>query len=734
MLHTHDQNRGNIEWKLKSKYLLNYISSYVGFQTQINDRVYPEYRQTLDFTFENANQIRVEKIFSTLTMIQQPLVITELKINNPMILVMSDKLFSQNQYLTIESISIEQTESTIVTELAKKTASLIDKFSNKFHTNKLKIESLETDLAQFLWEVLVFKKNKFTQLYLNGHLLTQEQLRNLTEIQFALPRHFHLFETTLLPKTCFQVLDLIEDDHKLNLKLHQHQVGWEGICNQVMSKMREKSFQNLHLVFTGIEKYRPMLDTFQIIQLMAGNLFDNFEQKKQAFHSLTLSHMHFKNLDFNFNDFIQLLKYVNYRPHKKEPLIISHEVNHKNECQNFSVLMNQLVKEGFIINVRFHEINQLDLDSLATRGQLPSQIEEEKIGHQTTQNKFSKKHDNQKYPLWNQIENQDPLNSILDRKMAHMRKHMEDKKAKIINKTCIEMKFSHNFSVNNFSVNNFTQISHLKVYEIDKYLPYLKFFSKLRCLKYRKSCKLELLVDALKSLNLLNIESLTVNYDLDENYENPADNIIPDEIDNQKQFWKDYTKGPKTPFNILHEEFLSLLVKAKNLKKIQFVKRPTHTFQQELQILTDYFIKLVKIELILKYPKLQDEIEKLTNPFAGNIVPHRHSRHNRRNNANANNNNPQLDYLLNQQKELSKIDLKEVQSILDRHVENQVDSNYNIFRKIKLKFTLPKPLILTEYLESIGEIKNKYLIDIPFENSNYKDIIDYFKIIGMMGN
>eukprot|EP00347_Sterkiella_histriomuscorum_P010098 403338684 len=658
----------------------------------------------------------LRKSFSTLTMIQYPY----------------DKLFSQNQYLTIESISIEQTESTIVTELAKKTASLIDKFSNKFHTNKLKIESLETDLAQFLWEVLVFKKNKFTQLYLNGHLLTQEQLRNLTEIQFALPRHFHLFETILLPKSYLQVLDLIENDHKLNLKLHQHQVGWESICNQIMSKMREKSIQNLHVEFTGIEQYKPMIDTFQLIQQLAGNLFGNIDLKQQAFKSLTLSHMHFKNLDFNFDELIQLLKYVNYRPHKQDPLIISHEVNHTKESQNFSVLMNRLVKEGFIIKVQFHEIDQLDLDSIAARGQLQSEIEEEKIGHKSSQNKFSKKHDNQIYPSWNLFENEDLQISDMDKKMAYMRKQLEYNKIQQEKYTWIMMKFSHNLSVNNF-----TQISHLEVFEIDKLLPYLKFFSELRCLKYRKSCKLELLVDALNSLNFINLESLTVNYDLDENYEfpisNPDDNIIPDQIDYIDLM--DFTQGPKTPFKILEEEFLSLLQKAKNLKKIQFIKRPNKTFQQELQFLTDYFKKLVKIELISKCPKLQDEIQNLTNPFAANIIPSRHSRQNRRNYANAMNyNNYQLDYLLTQQKELSKIDLKEVQSILDRHVENQVDSNYNIFRKIKLKFTLPTPLVLTEYLESIGEIKNKYLIDIPFQNENYKDIIDYFKIIGMMGN
>eukprot|EP00347_Sterkiella_histriomuscorum_P020765 403336550 len=470
----------------------------------------------------------LRKSFSTLTMIQYPY----------------DKLFSQNQYLTIESISIEQTESTIVTELAKKTASLIDKFSNKFHTNKLKIESLETDLAQFLWEVLVFKKNKFTQLYLNGHLLTQEQLRNLTEIQFALPRHFHLFETILLPKSYLQVLDLIENDHKLNLKLHQHQVGWESICNQIMSKMREKSIQNLHVEFTGIEQYKPMIDTFQLIQQLAGNLFGNIDLKQ---------------------------------PHKQDPLIISHEVNHTKESQNFSVLMNRLVKEGFIIKVQFHEIDQLDLDSIAARGQLLSEIEEEKIGHKSSQNKFSQKHDNQIYPSWNLFENEDLQISDMDKKMAYMRKQLEYNKIQQEKYTWIMMKFS-----DNLSVNNFTQISHLEVFEIDKLLPYLKFFSELRCLKYRKSCKLELLVDALKSLNFINLESLTVNYDLDENYEfpisNPDDNIIPDQIDYIDLM--DFTQGPKTPFKILEEEFLSLLQKAKNLKKIQFIKRPNKTFQE----------------------------------------------------------------------------------------------------------------------------------------------------------
>eukprot|EP00347_Sterkiella_histriomuscorum_P005609 403355940 len=180
----------------------------------------------------------------------------------------------------------------------------------------------------------------------------------------------------------------------------------------------------------------------------------------------------------------------------------------------------------------------------------------------------------------------------------------------------------------------------------------------------------------------------------------------------------------------LEQEFFEQLVKAQNLIKIQYYKRPNHTFEEELSYITFNFKKLEKIELILICPELVKSIEKWEKQEI-------EGENNEDNMNNLNLVSPQtikqsLDFLLQQLREKSKIDLKQINSILNQYVENGRDWNRKIFRKIQLKLNIPRPLDLAEYLESIGETKMKYLIDIPFKNQNYKDTVDYFKQIGMI--
>eukprot|EP00347_Sterkiella_histriomuscorum_P008864 403343451 len=725
MLHSHSQNREIPEWKVKSKYLLNEVCSYIGCQmkvkrtlhsinkefrnvlitnqSQINKRIFPEYRQKLDFSFEIANQIQIEKVFPTLNIIQQPLVITELKISNPMILLMTDKVFQHNQNLTIQSISIQQKDSSVMKELSKKTSSFLQKYVEKYHTSSLRIESLQTDLSQFLYDVLIKNSNKFSQLYVNGLLLTFETLKNLSEIKFKLPRQLNMFETMLFPRTCCEVLDLIEEDHQINLKLRMYSFDSESFCNQILGKMRTKRILNLYIVFG--ETYLKELDTFQIIQQLAEGLYSDSEQNFQSFQSLTLSHLNFQNLNFDFDEFINLLKYVNYKPHRKDPVYITYLDDQQNHQNNILFLLKRLAKEGLIRNAKF-----VDMD-------YDHQLKEKKFEDGFVKSIFRQ----QNYRVWNQSLNE---GSLFERP-----KQYTDFENIIREYSWFQVKFSPLIRSPNF-----TQISHLIVMQIDEFFPYLSSFTHLRCFKYEKPCTLERLIDALKRLNLLNLEQLTVNYKIKEEDENLLDHVDLSQIqmENQNQF--EETDLIKQKSIVLEEEFFQQLVKAQNLIKIQYLKRPNHTFEEELSYLTTNFKKLEKIELIQVCPELLKSIEKLEIQE----IERENDKNDRKNNiiiVSSQTIKQSLDFLIQQLREKSKIDLKEINSILNQYVETErAFSNRNLFRKIQLKFNIPRPLDLAEYLESIGETKMKYLIDIPFKSQNYKETADYFKQIGMMNN
>eukprot|EP00347_Sterkiella_histriomuscorum_P001105 403373306 len=569
MLHSHDQNSEIPEWKVKSKYLLNEVCSYIGCQmkvkrtlhsinkefrnvlitnsSQIDMRIFPEYRQKLDFSFEIASEIQIEKIFPTLNIIQQPLVITELKISNPMILLMCNKVFQHNENLTIQSISIDQKDSIMMQELSKKTSNFLQKYAEKYHTNSLRIESLQTDLPQFLYEVLKKNSHKFSQLYLNGVLLTFEVLKNLSDFEFKLPRQLNLFETTLIPRTCCEVLDLIENDHQINLKLHEFsQFTWEFVCNQILSKMRTKSIQNLYIIFgeTNVKE----LDTFQVIKQLAEGMYCHSEQNYQSFQSLTLSHFNFENLNFDFDELIHLLQYVNYKPHRKDPVYISYQDDQQNQSNNILILLYRLAKEGFIRNAKFVDRNP-DKQQLAQKyedGFFKSDIRQ--LNYRV---KFS------------------PL----------------------------------------IRSPNFTQISHLIVQQIDEFFPYLSSFTHLRCFKYKKPCTLERLIDALKRLNLLNLEQLTVNYEIKDDQDD-LDHVDLSQMQMNIESQLEEDDLIQQQSIALEQEFFEQLVKAQNLIKIQYYKRPNHTFEEELSYITFNFKKLEKIELILICPELVKSIEK----------------------------------------------------------------------------------------------------------------------------
>eukprot|EP00347_Sterkiella_histriomuscorum_P011591 403371870 len=718
MLHSHDQFAEIHQWKIKSKYLLNEVCTYIGclmkvkrtlhsinkqFRnvlitnlSQIDMRIFPEYRQKLDFSFEIASEIQIEKIFPTLNIIQQPLVITELKISNPMILLMTDKVFQHNQNLTIKSISIDQKDSTLMKELSKKTSNFLLKYTGKYHTNSLRIESLQTDLPQFLHEVLIKNSNKFSQLYVNGALLTFDVLRNLQEIKFKLPRQLNMFETKFFTRTCCEVLDLIEDEHKINLKLHMLSFSWASVCNQVLSKMRTKSIQNLHIIFG--ETNAKELDAFQIIQQLAEGLYSDSKQNFMSYQSLTLSHLNFKNLNFDFDLLIHLLKYVNYKPHRIDPVCISYQ-DQQNHTNNILLLLDRLAKEGFIRNAKFVNMN-------ADYQQFELKQEQSFDGYF----KFFRKLNQVVWNDGSQIGNSSQFTDFQNVKRGY---------------PWFQVKFSR--SIKN---KNFTQISHLIVQEIDEFFPYLSLFTHLRCFKYHQPCTLEQLIDALKRLNLINLEQLTVNYKIKDEHDN-LEHVDLSFMKNSSQLESEELIKLKSI--ALEQEFFQYLVKAQNLTKIQYLKRPNHTFEEELSYLTFNFKKLEKIELIMTCPELVKNIEYWEKQEIE-----------RKKNKNVSNNliqvNPltiqqSLDFFIQQLREKSKIDLKEINSILNQYVDNgRIFSNRNLFRKFQLKFNIPRPLDFAEYLESIGETKMRYLIEIPFKNENYKDTVDYFKQIGMMNN
>eukprot|EP00347_Sterkiella_histriomuscorum_P003562 403363817 len=722
MLHSHDQFAEIHQWKIKSKYLLNEVCTYIGclmkvkrtlhsinkqFRnvlitnlSQIDMRIFPEYRQKLDFSFEIASEIQIEKIFPTLNIIQQPLVITELKISNPMILLMCNKVFQHNENLTIQSISIDQKDSIMMQELSKKTSNFLQKYAEKYHTNSLRIESLQTDLPQFLYEVLKKNSHKFSQLYLNGVLLTFEVLKNLSDFEFKLPRQLNLFETTLIPRTCCEVLDLIENDHQINLKLHEFsQFTWEFVCNQILSKMRTKSIQNLYIIFgeTNVKE----LDTFQVIKQLAEGMYCHSEQNYQSFQSLTLSHFNFENLNFDFDELIHLLQYVNYKPHRKDPVYISYQDDQQNQSNNILILLYRLAKEGFIRNAKFVDRNP-DKQQLA----------------QKYEDGFFKSDIRQlNYRVRNKSLNE---RNLFDRsqQFTDFTENVERQNS------WFQVKFSPLIRSPNF-----TQISHLIVQQIDEFFPYLSSFTHLRCFKYKKPCTLERLIDALKRLNLLNLEQLTVNYEIKDDQDD-LDHVDLSQMQMNIESQLEEDDLIQQQSIALEQEFFEQLVKAQNLIKIQYYKRPNHTFEEELSYITFNFKKLEKIELILICPELVKSIEKWEKQEI-------EGENNEDNMNNLNLVSPQtikqsLDFLLQQLREKSKIDLKQINSILNQYVENGRDWNRKIFRKIQLKLNIPRPLDLAEYLESIGETKMKYLIDIPFKNQNYKDTVDYFKQIGMI--
>eukprot|EP00347_Sterkiella_histriomuscorum_P003175 403365303 len=267
--------------------------------------------------------ISIDKIFPTLNIMQQPLIITELCINNPLLFQMIERFLSQNQFLTIKSISIEQNRTSQISNFSDETIGIVEKIATQFHTRCLRIGSLLPNLAKLLYEV-VTSRCQLTQLYINGDLLTTKVLSDLQEIQFKFPRQLLLIETSLNQSNFCQILDLIQDTHSLNLKLYQDPMTWMPIWQEVLSKISDKSINNLFLSFD--EKSVEKVDTLKLMIQLTQRLNDNSDQIYNPFKSFTLNYMHFYSLFFDTDQFIELLKQVNYKPDMKQPTILSYEL------------------------------------------------------------------------------------------------------------------------------------------------------------------------------------------------------------------------------------------------------------------------------------------------------------------------------------------------------------------------------------------------------------------------